>query len=319
MDFADLFLKREICPLCRMSVKQATYLFEVRQLEFVVRILKCPVCGLAYKEYKPAPKLLELIYDKEYTHYAPNTKKMTHASLERIKRMGKPAGRKHLDYGCGNGSLVLNARAIGWDSYGADPFLPAYLLKTNENYFAHYSTESGNLLPNGPFDVISLWAVVEHMENPLLTFKGLVRNLSKGGKFYFNVPNANSIIARRNGACWGMALLCEHTIFFTDKTVGWLANELGLETVTCRKCGSPYPFGAKSPSWYSFGLNNHFFKVYAEKVNDSKNSPSLKTTSYTIRVRKLLNYPLFGKIARFILGFLGIGDHFYIVYRYNQQ
>jgi len=147
---------------------------------------------------------------------------------------------------------------------------------------------------------------------------GRVLNLKQNGKIMFNVPNAHSLIARKKGENWGIALLLEHTLFFTEKTIVYLANQLKMDIVTIRKCGSPYPFGTAKPSLSAFGLNAAQFEI-DERLNIQAVLKNVKTKPRLKNLLKIGQYlpksPLFGKILRSVLGILGIGDHFFVVYR----
>ncbi len=118
----------------------------------------------------------------------------------RVKRLGKPRGC-HLDYGCGVGDFVAAAVRAGWDSYGADPYLPEIasdMALSKRLYRLGVSDQSAQEVL-GKFDCISMWGVVEHLVDLRITFEGLMRLLNPKGHMVFNSPNARSLIARKRG------------------------------------------------------------------------------------------------------------------------
>lgn len=241
----DLFEARHTCPLCGQPRSEADSLFPVQQLDLMVELLLCRHCGLAYKEYVPSDKLFAQIYSSDYGLHQEDASDIR-AFRANLAYMGRPAGRNHLDYGCGGGGMVQAARQEGWQSFGADPWLPDRL-KASPLFFK-ISPEAGEMPPVAPFQLITMWSVVEHLPQPWETFRWLVEDmLAHGGELMFNVPSAESLAARRFQGCWRMALLLEHTCFFTRQTVDYLADRLDLRVRAVKSWGIPWPFGRSDP------------------------------------------------------------------------
>ena len=308
------FVRRNACPLCQTPVELARLLFHVQQLTEKMPVLLCPTCGLAFKASSPSPDLLAQIYGEHYAHYQPaDERTVLRGTYERVQRMGSPRGKKHLDYGCGSGDFVRGARHWGWESYGADPMLPQRLLQRDEKHFFRYSADTEAHLVQGPFDVITLWAVVEHLEHPLAVFRHLVDNLKDGGTILYNVPNAESLAARKHGSRWEMALLLEHTLFFTTKTVDYLAHELGLEIVTQRTCGFPYPLGlvASGQSEEQMEKGSSFASGHAIPRH-SLGIACFKKKCVRF-LRRASTWPVIRSMMRMLVDRMGTGDHLFIV------
>lgn len=311
------------CPLCGEGPPTVGERFVVQQLNARIRVVECPVCGLVYKEHVPSESLLKTIYSADYVHYTQTGDEDERSSEERISRMGSPQGRRHLDYGCGGGGLVRCALKRGWESYGADPFLPACLVKGPEqSHFLKASAESGLIVRLGAFDRISLWAVIEHLNHPLATLQGLERCLKPQGTILFNAPHADSLVARRKGSCWGMALLLEHSTFWTAKSIRYVAQKAGLKVVCIKKCGTPYPFGVCVPSWQSFGLRKPFEVTSVTYGDDMVPQPSARGSLLNCVSRvgqRMASGVVLGKVLRLGLSALGTGDHVYVVLRKTSE
>lgn len=311
------------CPLCGEGTPTVGERFVVQQLNTNVRVVECPVCGLVYKEHVPSESLLKTIYSADYVHYTQTGEDDERSSEERISRMGRPQGRRHLDYGCGGGGLVRCALKRGWESYGADPFLPDSLVQGPEQgRFLKASAESGLITRLGAFDRISLWAVIEHLNHPLTTFQGLARCLKSQGTILFNAPHADSLVARRRGAHWGMALLLEHSTFWTAKSVRYVAQKAGLQVVGIKKCGTPYPFGVCAPSWQSFGLRKPSEVTSVTHGDDTaprRNARASLLNRVSRLGQRLARGVVLGKVLRLGLNVLGTGDHIYVVLRKTSE
>lgn len=241
---ATFFLQRRFCPLCHASVSEAERLFPVRQLFWDLDVVACRGCGMAFKDALPQPALLAHIYAPTYVHFGRAREDAWRVQQSRVARLGKPHGR-HLDYGCGIGALVQAALHAGWDSYGADPYLPdeAHSGALTKRLFQVDARDSAALAQLGKFDCITMWAVVEHLTSFRESLDGLTACLKPGGVMIFNAPNARSLAARGFGRSWRMATLVEHVQFCTPSAVRWIAKRWGLEPCRIRFAGAPFPLG----------------------------------------------------------------------------
>jgi SAM-dependent methyltransferase len=240
------FSCREVCPLCSHPATESRRLFSVRQLFWNIEVRECDHCGMAYKDPIANKKLLDCVYTPEYTHFVQTEPDEVAVSMcrSRLDRLGKVLGR-HLDYGCGAGHFVEAAQQAGWDSFGADPFLPTVPSSSPLAGRLLKMDASDPLMASvlGKFDCISMWAVVEHLTSFKDTLSGLLRLLNPGGKIVFNSPNAHSLVARHHGDTWRMATLIEHVEFCTPSAIKWLAANWDLKVQRLRICGSPFPMG----------------------------------------------------------------------------
>jgi len=94
-----------------------------------------------------------------------------------------------LDIGCGHADFLKTVYARTPNTYGIDPDADA--LEKNEIVKNKITGSAEKLpFPDSSFDiVVSAW-VLEHLKNPLKTFKEIHRVLSPGGKVIFLTPNA---------------------------------------------------------------------------------------------------------------------------------
>jgi len=321
LERSDLIRTVTSCPLCGSHPGNAR--FQVRQFFWNVSVLSCRGCGHVYKQEIPLDSVLAKLYSPDYTHFdiMPPTPEQITLLRPRVRRLGPVVGgARHLDFGCGTGGFVAAALLAGWDSVGCDPFLPAipdgHPLK-NRLHAAH----SAGLSQFGEFDVISIWAAVEHMPQAGETLRHLTERLAPGGKLVFNSPNGDSIVARCEGPNWAMANLLEHHSFFTPRSVNWLARELRMEVVGMRRSGVPYPFGRTSQGQASQGLNPSALGLNADLSPEKLATPAvgprkmrppicLASLSGSAHVRDLL---------RPIVSALRIGDHLDVVLRRDHR
>lgn len=328
----DFFIPQTTCPLCNADVRNAPSRFAVQQLFWKLNVVECPECHLFFKEEFSAPDFLKHIYSQDYVHYAADDNEPDDSLLEsRVRRMGSPSGR-HLDYGCGSGSFVHAARHFGWDSYGADPFLPDVTVrgvpKDRLSRFDAASPGADAVNRIGRFNCITMWAVLEHLTTPDVTFRNIVSLLEPGGILVFNAPNPESIVARRDGSQWKLALLLEHLLFWSPACVTQVATRYGLKIRRISICGSPYPFGREAPSQAAQGLRRLPFecldlptvqmatgaRLHVKSVSIAKRIPWHQRASQSLRYilgNNLSSYR--ADTLRKIIGATRIGDHIEVV------
>jgi 2-polyprenyl-3-methyl-5-hydroxy-6-metoxy-1,4-benzoquinol methylase len=158
----------------------------------------------------------------------------------------KPSG-KLLDVGCAMGIFLAMARERGWEVSGVD--ISDYAIRfAMERFgidcFAGYLKDAN--LPDRYFDVITLWDVLEHFENPLEELKEVKRILTDDGIILFDTPNIDSLM--RLFAHWTYKITGGllkypvkklyhqfHLYYFSPKTLRMLLDKAGFEIIEMRK------------------------------------------------------------------------------------
>jgi SAM-dependent methyltransferase len=108
-----------------------------------------------------------------------------------------------LDVGCATG-LFLNAmRGRGWDVHGVElsPYAADYARRTfGLDVFTGTVQEAA--YPNHSFDIVTMWDVLEHVNDPKQTLAEVVRILRPGGMLALSLPDPTCPEARYFGANW---------------------------------------------------------------------------------------------------------------------
>lgn len=326
------FKKIEYCPLCGHAINYAKLKFSVKQLYKVIGLFECKNCWLTYKSEVANDILMSNIYQQDYVHHSTSFENYDDPNIvARIKRIGlsKPL---HLDYGCGAGDFVRAALNFGWNSFGVDPYLnsarvPAQL---KQRLFSVSATEADGfrfLKSMGGFDCITMWAVAEHLMNPSGDFLALSSLLKKGGLLVFNSPNPSSIVARLCGYRWSLALLIEHVIFFSPKTIYYLADKYGFEVYKIAINGNPFPIGTVEPSLEAMGVDAILSNGQAESRENKKlyqpwpnlNRSTFKSYANNFFAKagsipfKIIKNQRMRKVIRASIGAMRIGDHIEVI------
>jgi len=125
--------------------------------------------------------------------------------LETIDRHARP-GARALDVGCGTGFLLEALAGRGFSGIGVDlsPESVALARERLERIGAADRLEarvgSAYEPPEGPFDLIALTDVLEHLEDPRACLRALRERLAPGGLVVVSTPNRRSLPGARRFA-----------------------------------------------------------------------------------------------------------------------
>lgn len=138
-----------------------------------------------------------------------------------------PGGRL-LDVGCGAGEFLAFVRDLGWTVVGLES--KASAAEEAKRVFG-LDIRAGTLeslsSADGPFDVVSLWHVLEHVADPDAALKSARRALKPGGYILAGIPNA---------ACWEARLFGPHWLQWDPPRHLWHFTPANLERLA-RRCG----------------------------------------------------------------------------------
>lgn len=108
----------------------------------------------------------------------------------------KPADRiKILDIGCARGEF-LNTLPSSFEKYGVEINNDGYsFVKKHYPHITIYNQkiDSKEFDTKQSFDIIAMWHVLEHIDNPNTFFKALNKLLSKDGVLILEIPNRDSL------------------------------------------------------------------------------------------------------------------------------
>lgn len=138
-------------------------------------------------------------------------------------------GRRLLDIGSGKGRLLRAAQHLGYDVTGVEPH-------SNRSTFA--KTEYGVPVFQGrledfpaegsPFDVVTMWHVLEHVPDPVAFLRTAHSLLGEGGVLVLEVPSYKTYSATVSGRHWQGWQLPYHLSHFTLEGVHHMLAETGF-------------------------------------------------------------------------------------------
>lgn len=141
---------------------------------------------------------------------------------------GKPG--RVLDVGCGTGAFLQSCRQGGWEVSGMEPDPDAREI-AQEKLQAEIKQNLNQLEATKPFDIITLWHVLEHIPDLEESIKRLHTLLEKEGILLIAVPNSNSYDAQLFKEFWAAYDVPRHLHHFTPTTIKPLFNKYGFTLV----------------------------------------------------------------------------------------
>ncbi len=209
-------------------------------------VIDCQHCGFKHIWPYPSEKSISELYRKSYyTDVYPFSGNISENEIENANQQFSerlltieaklPRGkRKLLDIGAGNCGFLYTARERGWDVLGIEPSEQgqerARLLQLPFICDA-FSRES--MQGYGPFDLIHLNCVLEHILDPIELLRTSYELLAPGGYISICVPNdfnplqAAFIETQQKSPWWIVPL--QHINYFDTKSLPKLLERIGFE------------------------------------------------------------------------------------------
>lgn len=154
--------------------------------------------------------------------------------LSRIAALlGKSAGDiRVLDVGCSRGQFVAAAIAAGYRAEGVEPAPRIAEAARAAGLPVTTGLLEDQKFPDGRFDALTLFEVIEHLREPLPLLTECRRVLKPGGILLVSTANAESWTAAAMGAHWDyfdMARDGGHISFYNPRSMVKIAATAGFE------------------------------------------------------------------------------------------
>jgi SAM-dependent methyltransferase len=155
-----------------------------------------------------------------------------------------PAPARLVDAGAGRGRFVAHARAAGYDAIGLEPSRRGVEAARSRGIELLEETIETATLPSRSVDAVTLWHVLEHLDEPGPALDRIASWLSPQGVVVVGVPNLGSLQARIGGPRWFHLDLPRHRTHFTVAGLHALLREHALEPVATHHVLAEHnPFG----------------------------------------------------------------------------
>lgn len=225
------------CPICGSdSVGVALKLQLLRGRLWDIH--ECGKCLTQFIYPIPSPEELSRLYTQYYTEDDEQIKRLSNPNYGKLSfprqwgiiesLVNKKQGRI-LDFGCAGGHF-LDRVTPNWEKYGVDISEDAREIATQKG-IKTFATLEEAAFPQGFFDVVVMFATIEHLPDPRDVVKKLSRVLKSDGLFVIMTGDVRSLKARLQAERWHLYTPPRHIYFFAAYSLDFLMNSLGFKRV----------------------------------------------------------------------------------------
>ena len=195
--------------------------------------------GIAKTVFKKAKKSKNFIPTNEYLPHS-KTKytliSLLYSMIRRLmfsykyKMMGKflPKESKILDVGSGTGEFLLYMKKKRHDVYGLEPNKSARDISKNNGILPFENLKQAKGIK---YKAITLWHVLEHLEDPIIAIRSFNKMLDKNGILILAVPNLESHDAVYYKKSWAAFDIPRHLWHFTPKGLLKIVEQEGFKQI----------------------------------------------------------------------------------------
>jgi SAM-dependent methyltransferase len=229
------------CLLCR-SIKPADTMF----VKDPFRIVKCASCNLVYTLPRLPSNIIWDMYQEDYwqseaprhfgySDYLSDRERNLRTFRQRYEviRRFKPEPGRVLDIGCAAGFFLKVMHEEGWNPVGIEPSesMAQYAREEFDLQEVYSGTLEDDSFEDNSFDVVSMWDVIEHLEDPRPILKNIRRILKQDGVLILETQNVGSVFAKLMGVKWHHYKFEEHLWHFSKETIADLLVSEGFDVV----------------------------------------------------------------------------------------
>lgn len=235
------------CPWCGKQTNHS-YLqvrdYFLSQEKF--EIMECDACGLLFTVPRPDPDVIGKYYQSdEYYSHQQNKKGFIPRLYEAVKSVnlqykaklaidGLASGRL-LDIGCGVGDFLVQVQKKGWNVMGIEPSVDAKQIAHQRLGWCPLDPSESSTLPDCSFDVITMWHVLEHVDDLKTQLSELNRLLKPGGLLIIALPNFQSFDCQYYKDKWAAWDVPRHLNHFSLATIRSIVTTNGMKFVDSQK------------------------------------------------------------------------------------
>lgn len=213
------------CPICPETDLRCLTEFEHDEAGWGFSLTECRVCRLV--------KINHTMEGSEFSQYVEEFHRMIEQGIDskRDEKALKPfrkraalfsnsAPGKLLDVGCGPGYFLQVMQENGWSAHGIEPGSVSGQYATDTFQVPVFKGKLEQYDEKAQFDLITLWHVLEHLDELRDAMDSCSRLLKPGGVLFAEVPNIDSFDS----------LLCDrYWLAFRDPTHRWMFRPGSLE------------------------------------------------------------------------------------------
>jgi 2-polyprenyl-3-methyl-5-hydroxy-6-metoxy-1,4-benzoquinol methylase len=280
------------CRVC--GGKDFAFLYRVHDLwnnnnQITASYYQCKSCNLIFQFPMNIPEDFKVLYPESYEVYQP--KKAGRLEVFGLEKRAKiilkqKNGGKLLDIGCATGEFIKYMRDYkGWNVTGVEPDQKVALHASTTYKLEIINSSVENFEIEKKFDVITLWDVLEHVEEPEECLEKIFDALNQDGVLVLRLPNSASLDAKIFQKYWAGIDSPRHFYIFNPENLSIILKNKGFKIIDIRTDIGIYLNFVKSIQFY-----------FSDKFNRTWFSESVINILRSFPIRLLL-YPFFSGIS----------------------
>jgi SAM-dependent methyltransferase len=195
---------------------------------------ECERCGVIF--LWPVPPDIGRFYPPDYYALPPSRRALVTASrphdaykVQIVDALAR--ARRLVEIGPGIGGFAALAQDAGYDVSVIEMDARACEFLDREVGVAVHHTDDADtaLRREGPFDVVAMWHVIEHLPDPFAALSAAADALAPGGVAVIAAPNPEALQLRLFGARWTHLDAPRHLFLIPIDTLAGAARAAGLE------------------------------------------------------------------------------------------
>lgn len=230
---------QNVNPICPVCAGQRSSLLTVKHGYPVQR---CAACAVYY--IWPMPAVTEAVYDVSYfmgagngygySDYDEDKAAMTetfHAYLARIEAVVARTPGALYDIGAATGAFLHIAKQRRWQVSGVEISPYAAEIARSRGLAVATGTFDAQSVTSASFDCITMWDVLEHVQDPAALLSKAYAALRPGGVLALTTPDTRSAMARILRGKWHLVVPPEHLVLFNKENASALLRRTGFEVL----------------------------------------------------------------------------------------
>lgn len=203
-------------------------------------LMRCPACGQLTSQVTTARYWETMAQFDRDDFNLPGERELARRTSVAGRRLGivsgllglPPQSTRILDVGCSRGQFVRAAADLGYRAEGVEPAPHIAAAARATGLTVHQGLLEEQRFPEGTFDALTLFEVVEHLRQPLELLRECRRVLRPGGILMLSTGNARSWTVAAMGARWDYFHIAKdggHVSFFNPASIRLLAARSGFD------------------------------------------------------------------------------------------
>ena len=191
-----------------------------------------------------------------------------------------------LDIGCGTGEFIKYCKSINYKTFGIEPNVKARNLAISKKLEVKSDIRD---IKDQKFDIITMWHVLEHVEN-LDEYISKIKNLLKAnGTLIIAVPNFKSYDAKYYKQFWAAYDVPRHIWHFSKKSIIKIFSSYNMEVKKTKPMLFDSFYVSILSEKYKIDKNNYINSFYRGLLSNIKGIRSKEYSShiYVIKNRNI--------------------------------